>query len=153
MRFAIVGASVLALVVACGGQTSPSPGPGGSSSSGGSGSSGSGSSSGGGSGSSSGASVGCPNDFTTTPSVVNPHVCMPQLATTTSCMGSPCSWTVEVPCMGTGQPPPDAGTTNPPCMAWCAAAAPPGAPSSGFCTTEVVDGGPAVIASCGGCGV
>jgi hypothetical protein len=137
MKSAILAASVLAIIVACGGQTSPAPGDGGSSSS----------------GSSSGASVGCPNDFTTTPSPVDANVCMPQLASTTSCMGSPCSWTVEVPCMGTGQPNPDAGTTNPPCMGWCAAAAPPGAQASPFCSTSVVDGGPAVIVSCGACGV
>jgi len=152
MKTALLAASVLAVLLACGGQTSPSPGPGSSSGSG-SGSSGSGSTSGGGSGSSSGVGLGCPNDFTTTPSPVDPNVCMAQLASTTSCMGDPCSWTVEVPCMGTGQPTPDAGTSNPPCMAWCAAAAPSGAPASPFCTTTVLDGGPAVLASCGACGV
>jgi hypothetical protein len=157
----------------CGGQTK-GPGPGSSSSSGGgassggaSGSGGGGSSSGNGGGgssgggssgassSSSGAGFGC-GDFTTTPSTVNPALCQPQLASATSCDGQVCSFTAEIPCVGDGGTPladVDAGTDQ--CTAWCNAVAPQGAPSPGFgfCQIETIDGGTALVAMCGGCGI
>ena len=151
-----------ALLAACGGQTT-GPGPGGSSSgssgsssgsaSGAGSSGGSGSSGASSSGASSGAGFGC-GMFTTTRSNVDPTLCQPQLQSATSCDGSVCSFDVAVPCLGdagslSGA---DAGTEQ--CTAWCNAAAPPGAtPSFGFCQVQSVDGGTAIVAHCGGCGV
>ena len=151
------------LLFACGGQTT-GPGPGGSSS-GSSGSSG-GASSGAGSGSSGGASsssssggaassggLGCA-DFTTTTSNVDPTLCAPQLQSATSCDSQVCSFDVAIPCLGdAGTSGVDAGTEQ--CTAWCNAAAPPGAssPSFGFCQVQSADGGTAIVAHCGGCGI
>ena len=146
------------LLAACGGQTT-GPGPGGSSSgssgssSGASSSGGSGSSGASSSGSSSGTGFGC-GMFTTTPSTVDPTLCQPQLQSATSCDGNVCSFEVAIPCLGdagslSGA---DAGTEQ--CTAWCNAAAPPGAtPGFGFCQLQSVDGGTAIVARCGGCGV
>jgi len=148
-----LGASLLAvaLCTACSGQTIVKGGDGGtsSSSSGGSSGGGSGSSSGGGSGSSSGSGFGCPNDFTTTASPVNPTLCEPQLSSTTSCMGMPCSWQVEVPCTSDAGGADDAAM---PCMDWCNSVAPAGAGPAGFCTVQPLHGG-GVAAQCGGCGI
>ncbi len=159
----LAAACVTSMVLAaCGGQTS-GPGPGGSSS-GSSGSSG-GTGSSGGSGSSGGASstsssggtassggLGCSN-FSTVTSNVDPTLCAPQLESATSCDSQVCSFDVAVPCLGdAGISDLDAGTEQ--CTAWCNAAAPPDAASSfGFCQMETIDGGAAIVAHCGGCGI
>jgi len=133
----------IGVAVACGGSTSP--GARSDAGSDGASSSSSGSSSGGGSGSSSGVTTGCPGNFTTTPSMVDPNLCAPQVASVTSCAGQVCSFTVEIPC------PPDAGSMA--CADACKAAFPDAGAPSGFCNETAIDGGSAVLISCGGCGV
>jgi hypothetical protein len=145
----------LAIVVfaACGGQTNGKSGGGGGDSGAdamaGSSSGGSGSSSGGSSGSSSGVSTGCPDDFTTTTVPVKPDVCVPQVSSITSCMGVPCSWQVEIPCVPDGGTSDDGGSA---CMDACGAAMPSGATSVGFCSATSNQGGMVTFA-CGACGV
>jgi len=144
VRLGTVGVIVfLSFATACGGQTTGPPGSGGSSG-------GSGGSSG--SGSSSGAGFGCGGE-STVPHDVDPTRCEPQLESATSCNGSVCSWNAELPCPDDAGPGVASDSGAEPCVAWCNAAAPPGTPPSGFCTTELLDGGPAVLAHCGGCGI
>ena len=92
--------------------------------------------------------------FTTTTSNVDPTLCAPQLQSATSCDSQVCSFDVAIPCLGdAGISSLDAGTEQ--CSAWCNAAAPPGAssPTFGFCQVQSVDGGMAIVARCGGCGI
>jgi len=136
----VVAAMLTSMIAtACGGQAT-GPG-GGDGSSGGSGSS------------SGGVGSGCEYGMTTT-STVDPTLCQAQLQSTSSCNGSVCSWDVEVPCTGDAGAA-DAGSNGAPaCEAWCAAAAPPGVMSQvPFCQTVTIDGGTAVVARCGGCGI
>jgi len=78
----------------------------------------------------------------------------PQLQSATSCDSQVCSFDVAIPCLGdAGISSLDAGTEQ--CSAWCNAAAPPGASSAtfGFCQVQSIDGGTAIVARCGGCGI
>jgi hypothetical protein len=48
----------------------------------------------------------------------------------------------------------DAGSNSPACSDWCKAAAPPGTMQQfGVCDVETIDGGAALLVSCGGCGI
>jgi hypothetical protein len=66
-------------------------------------------------------------------------------------MGTVCSWEVDIPCTGDAGAP-DGGSVMP-CVSWCNAVAPQGAPAADFCQVLPVDAGQAMFASCGGCGI
>jgi hypothetical protein len=97
----------------------------------------------------------------TTPHNVNPSLCQPQLGSTTTChpYGGTCGYTFEIPCWGDGGMPlseVDAGPSQ--CASWCAAVAPPDAPSGVGCLfVNLVDGGAdsgeVLVGQCSGCGV
>lgn len=92
-------------------------------------------------------STGC-GQFSGQSFAVDASACVPQLSATTSCEGTVCSYTVEVPCFDDAGAP-DAAFAA--CQAWCTAAAPPNVPPTSFCQPFTTDAG--TFASCGGCGI
>jgi hypothetical protein len=136
----------------CGGSTGTRSGSdgGSGSSSGGSGSSSGSGSSGGSSSGGSGGGQGCASVNNS----VDPMRCEPQLLTSTPC--GQCYWTVEVPCAGDSgagdAAAADSGAFD--CLALCNAVVPQGAmplTNAASCRGNVIDGGPGVFVSCGGC--
>lgn len=104
--------------------------------------------------------TGC-GSMMTTSSKVDDSVCKPQLASTTTCGGSVCTFSVELPCpvddggmMEDDAGDADASAAEPPCVAFCNALRPAGFAQGGtFCQAIQQDGSPKVVYQCGGCGV
>ncbi len=159
----VAGATAAPIAVACGGksESGSSGASGGTSGTSGGTSSGTSGTSSGTSGGTSGTSgtvvSGCGSPSTTTQKI-DATKCEAQLASTTTCGGSVCSWTVVVPCFvdadggDGGDASVDAGTASERCQRFCDPYAPPGRGPTTFCYESTGDAG-AVTISCGGCGV